>query len=90
MTRAPAPPERTVALSGTSETARWPLSQRFDSARALERLTGSNARDRERLSRRPQPPGALLRLLRDPDLRVLCLMVLVAVVGGLAIAAGPL
>jgi serine/threonine-protein kinase len=90
MTRAPAPPERTVALSATSETARWPLSQRFDSSRALERLTGSNARDRERLSRPPQPPGTLMRLLRDPDLRVLCLMILVAVVGGLAIAAGPL
>jgi len=87
MTRASAPPvaERTVALGATGESVVWPLSRRFDSSKALARLTDPSAKDRARLARMPQQPGALMRLVRDPDLRLLSAMIVVAIIGAGAI-----
>ncbi|MGH8482552.1 MAG: serine/threonine-protein kinase, partial [Nevskiaceae bacterium] len=44
-----------------------PVSRRFDSSKALQRLAQPSARDRQRLGAAPRRPGLPERVLRDPD-----------------------
>jgi serine/threonine protein kinase len=66
-------------------TAFCPVSQRFDSADALERIVQPSPRDRQRFAAAPRRPNPLTRLLRDPDLRLVGLVLLVAAACALAI-----
>ncbi|MGH8442021.1 MAG: protein kinase domain-containing protein [Nevskiaceae bacterium] len=85
---APGPGEGTVinrttpAESGTV----WAVSRRFDSTKALQRLSEPTEKDRAKLARLPQPPGTLMRMLRDPDLRLLSVLLAAAIAGGVLIA----
>jgi len=89
LTRAavPARSDRTVTLAATGDTAHWPLSRHFDSSKALRRLTEPTAKDRARLARLPQPPGTMMRVLRDPDLLLVTILIVAAVAAAGAIAA---
>jgi eukaryotic-like serine/threonine-protein kinase len=77
--------ERTIIARGPS-TAFHPVSQRFDSAKALERLAAPSIRDRQRLGSTPRRPGPIERVLRDPDLRLLAAALLSALLAALAIS----
>jgi eukaryotic-like serine/threonine-protein kinase len=81
----PATGERTIIARGPA-TAFHPVSRRFDSARALERLAAPSARDTQRLGAPPRRPGLVERVVRDPDLRLVAAAVLSALVVALAIA----
>jgi len=66
-------------LSSEVDTSnRFTLSRRFDSDKALTRLQAPAARDRQRLTRVPQPPGLLRRLLHDRDLALFSLALVFA------------
>jgi serine/threonine-protein kinase len=73
----PAAGERTIIARGPA-TAFHPVSRRFDSVAALERLATPSTRDRQRLGVAPRRPGIVARLARDPDLRLLSAAVLSA------------
>jgi serine/threonine-protein kinase len=78
--------DRMPTLSGTGEApALWLLSQNFDSSKALERLAQTSAADRSRLLLEPRLPSGPMRLLRDPDLRMLAITILAAVLFAAAI-----
>jgi eukaryotic-like serine/threonine-protein kinase len=57
---------------------RFTLSRRFDSEKALTRLQAPTARDRQRLTRVPQPPRLLRRLLHDRDLALFSFALVIA------------
>jgi len=57
---------------------RLPVSRAFDCDTALERLTDPTPKDHTRLVRPPKNPGAFKRALRDRELRVLAVMILIA------------
>ncbi|MGQ0587537.1 MAG: serine/threonine-protein kinase, partial [Gammaproteobacteria bacterium] len=84
----PAPFEGTVVnrASPTESGTVWAVSRRFDSTKALQRLSAPTEKDRSKLSRLPQPPGMLMRMLRDPDLRLLSVLLAAAIAGGVFIA----
>jgi len=84
-TTGPATGERTIVARGPA-TAFHPVSRRFDSAKALERLATLSARDAQRLGAPPRRPGLVERVARDPDLRLLAAAVLSTLVVALAIA----
>lgn len=65
---------------------RLPVSRGFDCDAALERLIDPTPKDRTRLVRQPKYPGFLKRALRDSELRVLAVIVLVAAAVSLLIA----
>ena len=65
-----------------------PLSRRFDSSSALQRIAAPSAQDRALLSRSPQPLGALVRVWRDPGQRLLFCAVAAAALVGIVIAFG--
>jgi serine/threonine-protein kinase len=67
-------------------TAFHPVSRRFDSAKALQRLAEPSARDRQRLATAPRRPGIIERVLRDPDLRLQAAVLVSALVVALVIA----
>ena len=77
--------ERTVIARGPA-TAFHPISRRFDSAKALERLATPSARDRQRLAEAPRKPGLVTRVLRDPDLRLVGIAIFVALLVALGVA----
>jgi serine/threonine-protein kinase len=82
---APATGERTIVARGPA-TAFYPISRRFNSAAALERLAAPSARDRQRLGDAPRRPDLLARVLRDPDLRLLAAALFLTLLAALAIA----
>jgi hypothetical protein len=65
-----------------------PLSLRFDSAEALTRLHTPVPRDLQRLTRVPQAPSILRRLLHDRDLAwlTLSLVLFASLAGALALS----
>lgn len=78
---------RTAAFPTTIDSnTRLPLSRRFDSSKALQRIAAPAALDRALLSRSPQPLGALSRLWRDPGQRLLFCGVAAAALVGIVIA----
>ena len=80
----PSAGERTVMAPAGG--AFCPVSRRFDSSQALERLAQPSPRDRQRLGLAPRRPSLALRVLRDPDLRLLAVAVTSALLVALAIA----
>jgi len=81
----PSTGERTIVARGPA-TAFHPVSRRFDSAKALERLAAPSVRDRQRLAEAPRKPDLVTRLVRDPDLRLMAVAVFAALLVALAIA----
>jgi serine/threonine-protein kinase len=65
---------------------RLPVSRGFDCDAALERLIDPTPKDRARLVRQPKYPGFFKRALRDSELRLLAVIVLIAVAVSLLIA----
>lgn len=63
-----------------------PLSQRFDSSAALQRLTAPRKRDQVLLARPPRPVGFWRRLIRDPRRRRLLAIAVTAGLVGAFIA----
>jgi serine/threonine-protein kinase len=76
--------ERTV-MAQASSGGLCPVSQRFDSSKALQRLAQPSARDRLRLGTTPRRPGLPARMLRDPDLRLLGIALVVGLLAALAV-----
>jgi eukaryotic-like serine/threonine-protein kinase len=67
-------------MSADADTSnRMTLSRRFDSTEALTRLQSPAPRDLQRLTRTPQAPGILRRLLHDRDLAWLTLSLALSV-----------
>ncbi len=77
--------DRTV-IARAPGTAFLPVSQRFESSKALERLTQPSGRDRLRLAAAPRSPNPLAYVLRDPDLRLLAVALVIGLLAALAIA----
>ena len=78
---------RIAATPNTVDSStRLPLSRRFDSSKALQRVAAPTAPDRALLSRSPQPLSALSRLWRDPGQRLLFCAVAAAALVGIVIA----
>ncbi len=65
---------------------RLPVSRSFSCEAALKRLTHPSPKDHARLVRTPRPPGFLIRMLRDGDLRMLLVTTVIAVVVAALIA----
>lgn len=63
-------------------------SRRFDSSKALQRLTAPTARDRELLSRAPLTQSAMSRLWHDREQRLLLGVVLASLLIAIVIAFG--
>lgn len=59
---------------------RLPASRAFSCEAALKRLTDPTAKDHARLVRAPRPPGFFMRTLRDRDLRMALVTIVIAVV----------
>lgn len=76
---------RAPAIAVDANT-RLAVSRAFDCDRALERLTNPKPKDRARLVRPPKTPGLFLRLMRDPELRMLIASVVMAALTALLIA----
>jgi serine/threonine protein kinase len=79
------PPVGEGTVAARPGTGFCPVSQRFDSSRALERLVQPSPKDRLRLAAAPRRPNPLVRVLRDPDLRLLAVVLLAALAGALAV-----
>jgi serine/threonine-protein kinase len=77
--------ERTVAGALPGAAAFCPLSRRFDSSKALQRLTQPSAKDRLRLGAAPRRMSAAARVLRDPDLRLFTAVIVTAFVAAAAV-----
>jgi len=77
--------ERTVVVR-PGGTAYCQVSQRFDSSQALQRLAQLSAKDRQRLGAAPERPGPMAMVLREPDLRLLAIALISALLAALAIA----
>ena len=88
----PAEATKTTDFSTTGpaveQNVRLSQSRRFDSAKALQRLTAPTARDRELLSRAPQPQPAVSRMWHDREQRLLLGVVLGSLVIAIVIAFG--
>jgi hypothetical protein len=59
---------------------RLPASRAFSCEAALKRLTDPTAKDHARLVRAPRPPGFFMHTLRDRDLRMALVTIVIAVV----------
>ncbi|MEQ1438935.1 serine/threonine-protein kinase [Fontimonas sp. SYSU GA230001] len=62
--------ERLPLPAPSAAAESWPLSPRFDSAAAIQRLRQPSGEDAALLTRVPRPPGGLARIARDPDWRL--------------------
>jgi len=82
---APSAVERTVISTAPGAAAFCPLSVRFDSSKALQRLAQPSPKDRLRLGTAPRRPGAPALVLRDPDLRLFAIVMLAAVAAALVV-----
>ena len=76
-------PQNIIVDSNT----RLALSQLFDSAAALARLTDPGKKDHARLIISPRPSNFLVRLWRDLEMRILVAIILAATIAGVFIAA---
>ena len=74
--------------SAIDSSTRLPLSRRFDSSTALQRIAAPTAHDLALLSRSPQPLSALIRVWRDSGQRLLFCAVAAAALVGIVIAFG--
>jgi serine/threonine-protein kinase len=79
------PPAGDGTVAARPGTAFCPVSQRFDSSSALQRLVQPSPKDRLRLAAAPRRPNPLARILRDPDLRLLAVVLLAGAIGALAV-----
>ena len=81
--------ERVAATpSAIDSSTRLPLSRRFDSSRAMQRIASPTAHDRALFSRPPQRLSALGRVWRDPAQRLLFCAAAAAALIGIVIAFG--
>ena len=79
--------ERIATTRNTVDSnTRLPLSRRFDSSKALQRILAQSAHDRALFSRSPQPLSTMNRLWRDPGQRLLFGAVAAAALIGVVIA----
>jgi len=84
-TGAAKPPSAPAAAAIASDTL-LPLSVRFDSSAAVQRLTAPRKRDQALLVRAPRPVGFWRRLIQDPRRRRLLFIVAAAGIVGAFIA----
>jgi eukaryotic-like serine/threonine-protein kinase len=77
--------ERTIATR-PGGAAYCQVSERFDSSKALQRLAQPSAKDRQRLGAAPERPGTMAMVLREPDLRLLAIALVSALLAALYIA----
>lgn len=75
-----------VAAVMVDSTTRLPVSRSFSCEAALKRLTNPTAKDHARLVRAPRPPAFLMRTLRDSDLRLLLVTILISIMVAALIA----
>lgn len=82
------PADHSQTRPAVEQTVRLSQSRRFDSSKALKRLTAPTARDREILSRAPLPPSTMSRLWHDREQRLLLAVVLASSLIAIVIAFG--
>ena len=82
------PADRSQTSPTVAQAVRLSQSRRFDSSRALQRLTAPTARDRELLSRAPLPQSAMSRMWHDREQRLLLGVVLASLLIAIVIAFG--
>lgn len=78
--------ERIIGATLLGAVQSWPVSQRFDSAAAIQRLRQPSADDSAQLTRVPQALGGLARMSRDPGLRAIAVVALGAAVAAAVVA----
>lgn len=77
--------DATLTDTARDATRRLPLSRRFDSSKALQRLAVPSAHDRDFLASSPRQPRGIIRIWRDREQRRLLTIIVVSALTALII-----